>query len=95
VAEPTAEEVTSGAASFLELRELTKDFPGVRALDGVSLELARGEILGLCGENGAGKSTLIKVLSGIYPAGTYGGQIVLEGKVVRFASLREITACSR
>ena len=81
--------MTSGRAPFLELSELTKDFPGVRALDGVSLELARGEILGLCGENGAGKSTLIKVLSGIYPAGTYGGQIVLEGKTVRFASLRE------
>jgi D-xylose transport system ATP-binding protein len=89
VAEPSPQEVTPGAAPFLELLELTKDFPGVRALDGVSLQLGRGEILGLCGENGAGKSTLIKVLSGIYPAGTYGGQIVLEGAPVRFASLRE------
>jgi D-xylose transport system ATP-binding protein len=88
VAESAPEEVTSGAP-ILELRNLTKDFPGVRALDGVSLELRRGEILALCGENGAGKSTLIKVLSGVYPAGTYGGEIVLEGKPVRFANLRE------
>jgi D-xylose transport system ATP-binding protein len=89
VAEPSAEEVTSGPAPILEVRDLTKDFPGVRALDGVSLQLGRGEILALCGENGAGKSTLIKVLSGIYPTGTYGGQIVLKGAPVRFASLRE------
>jgi D-xylose transport system ATP-binding protein len=89
VAEPAREEVTAGTAPLLELRGLTKDFPGVRALDGVSLELGRGEILALCGENGAGKSTLIKVLSGVYPAGAYGGEVVLEGRPVRFANLRE------
>jgi D-xylose transport system ATP-binding protein len=75
--------------SLLELRSITKDFPGVRALDGVSFDLGQGEIHALCGENGAGKSTLIKVLSGIYPAGSYGGEILLDGQVVRFKSIRE------
>jgi D-xylose transport system ATP-binding protein len=89
VAEPAAAEVAPGGSSLLELRAITKDFPGVRALDGVSLRLEPGEILALCGENGAGKSTLIKVLSGVYPAGTYGGEIVLRGQVKRFASLHE------
>ena len=73
----------------LELRAITKDFPGVRALDGVSFDLFPGEVHALCGENGAGKSTLIKVLSGCYPAGTYGGEIRLDGAPVRFRSLRE------
>jgi D-xylose transport system ATP-binding protein len=89
VAEPAAAEVARGDAPLLELRSITKDFPGVRALDGVSLTLARGEILALCGENGAGKSTLIKVLSGVYPAGTYGGEILLRGSAQRFHSLHE------
>lgn len=75
-------------APLLELRSLTKEFPGVRALDGVTLSLERGEIHALCGENGAGKSTLVKILCGYYPAGTYGGEIHLDGKTVRFASLR-------
>ena len=74
---------------LLELREITKDFPGVRALDGVSFDLEAGEVHALCGENGAGKSTLIKVLSGFYPAGTYGGEIVLDGKPVAFKSIHE------
>jgi len=89
VAEPAAAEVATGGSPLLELRAITKDFPGVRALDGVSLSLRPGEILGLCGENGAGKSTLIKVLSGVYPAGTYGGEIVLRGEVKRFRSLHD------
>jgi len=75
--------------ALLELRAITKDFPGVRALDGVSFDLERGEVHALCGENGAGKSTLIKVLCGYYPAGTYGGEILLEGKPVHFRSLKE------
>ena len=64
---------------LLELRNITKDFPGVRALDGVSFDLEPGEIHALCGENGAGKSTLIKVLCGVYPPGSYGGEILLDG----------------
>jgi D-xylose transport system ATP-binding protein len=74
---------------LLELRSITKEFPGVRALDGVSFDLEKGEVHALCGENGAGKSTLIKILCGYYPAGTYGGEILLEGKPVHFRSLRE------
>ena len=74
---------------LLELRNITKDFPGVRALDGVSFTLEKGEIHVLCGENGAGKSTLIKTLCGVNPWGTYGGEILLDGAQVRFQSLRD------
>ncbi len=74
---------------LLELKSITKDFPGVRALDGVSFDLEPGEIHALCGENGAGKSTLIKVLCGYHPYGTYGGEVVLEGKPVHFKSLKD------
>ena len=73
---------------LLELRAITKDFPGVRALDGVSFDLERAEVHALCGENGAGKSTLIKVLCGCFPSGSHGGEIVLEGRLVHFKSLR-------
>jgi len=75
--------------TFLEIRHLTKTFPGVKALDGVSLSVQRGEIHALCGENGAGKSTLIKILSGVYPHGAYSGEILLEGKPVHFRNIRE------
>jgi len=74
---------------LLELKNITKDFPGVRALDGVSFNLEAGEIHALCGENGAGKSTLIKTLCGVYPAGSYGGSIVLDGQAVNFNNLRD------
>jgi D-xylose transport system ATP-binding protein len=74
---------------LLELRDITKDFPGVRALDGVSFTLEKAEIHALCGENGAGKSTLIKTLCGVNPYGTYGGEILLDGAPVRFQSLRD------
>ena len=71
---------------ILEMRNITKEFPGVKALDNVSFSVKRGEIHALCGENGAGKSTLMKVLSGVYPSRTYSGDIVINGKVVAFVS---------
>lgn len=74
---------------LLELKNITKDFPGVRALDGVSFNLEVGEIHALCGENGAGKSTLIKTLCGVHPAGSYGGDIVLDGQTAQFNNLHD------
>ncbi|HVR43582.1 MAG TPA: ATP-binding cassette domain-containing protein [Thermoanaerobaculia bacterium] len=74
---------------LLEMRGITKTFPGVRALDEVSFDLAAGEIHALVGENGAGKSTLMKVLSGIYPWPSYGGEIVVEGTPRRFGGVRD------
>ena len=78
--------------NILEMKSITKVFPGVRALDNVSLSVERGEIHAICGENGAGKSTLMKVLSGVYPAGTYEGDIVYEGEVMSFKNLRDSEA---
>lgn len=72
----------------LEMRNITKVFPGVKALDSVDLTVRAGEIHAICGENGAGKSTLVKVLSGVYPHGTYEGEIVLDGEVQSFKSLK-------
>jgi D-xylose transport system ATP-binding protein len=74
---------------LLEMREITKTFPGVRALDGVSFDLYAGELHALVGENGAGKSTLMKVLGGVYPHGSYGGEVLIDGEVRRFASVRD------
>ena len=74
---------------ILEMRHITKEFPGVKALDDVSLEVRRGEIHALVGENGAGKSTLMNVLSGIYPFGSYTGEILYDGKVCHFQKIRD------
>ena len=60
-------------ANVLEMRGITKEFPGVKALSDVNLSVRQGEIHAICGENGAGKSTLMKVLSGVEPAGSYEG----------------------
>ncbi|RZU33991.1 multiple monosaccharide ABC transporter ATP-binding protein [Blastococcus saxobsidens] len=75
--------------NILEMRSITKTFPGVKALEDVTLSVRRGEIHAICGENGAGKSTLMKVLSGVYPAGQYDGEIVLDGRVSTFGGIRD------
>jgi putative multiple sugar transport system ATP-binding protein len=71
------------------MRDITKTFPGVKALSNVNLVVEEGEIHAICGENGAGKSTLMKVLSGVHPAGSYEGDIVYKGEVRKFASIRD------
>ncbi|MFS0866954.1 multiple monosaccharide ABC transporter ATP-binding protein [Microbacterium sp. 179-B 1A2 NHS] len=78
--------------TILEMRGITKTFPGVKALSNVNFAVQRGEIHAICGENGAGKSTLMKVLSGVYPHGTYDGEIHYAGDVVEFKNLRDSEA---
>ncbi|KQO61525.1 multiple monosaccharide ABC transporter ATP-binding protein [Curtobacterium sp. Leaf261] len=74
------------------MRSITKEFPGVKALSDVSITVRAGEIHAICGENGAGKSTLMKVLSGVYPYGTYAGDIVFEGEEMRFSGIKQSEA---
>jgi len=78
--------------TILEMRSITKEFPGVKALADVSITVQAGEIHAICGENGAGKSTLMNVLSGVYPAGTYTGDIIFQGKPVHFKDIRSSEA---
>ncbi len=77
------------AEIHLEMRNITKRFSGVTALDDVSLSVENGEIHALVGENGAGKSTLMNVLSGVYPHGEYEGQIFLNGEECVFRDIRD------
>lgn len=77
---------------LLEMKGIAKKFGGVPALDGIDLTLMPGECIGLCGENGAGKSTLMKVLSAVYPHGTWDGQILMDGKPLEAHSIRESEA---
>ena len=74
---------------LLEMKNISKSFSGVKALDGIHLQVRRGECVGLCGENGAGKSTLMKVLSAVYPYGTWEGEILWEGHELKASSIRE------
>ena len=75
--------------AILEMRRITKTFPGVKALDNVNITVKAGEIHALVGENGAGKSTLMKVLSGVYPYGSYSGEIFYEGQERRFSGIAD------
>lgn len=74
---------------ILEMNHIVKEFSGVKALNDVNLKVKRGEVHALCGENGAGKSTLMNVLSGIYPFGTYTGDIVYNGEVVKNRGIKD------
>ena len=77
------------AEVILEMKNITKTFPGVKALDNVNLKVEKGEIHALVGENGAGKSTLMNVLSGIYPYGTYEGDIIYDGQICKFGKISD------
>ncbi|QDD66721.1 D-xylose ABC transporter ATP-binding protein [Herbaspirillum seropedicae] len=77
---------------LLEMKGIVKSFGGVRALDGIDIKIRPGECVGLCGENGAGKSTLMKILSGVYPHGTWEGEILWDGKPLQAHSVRDTEA---
>jgi len=76
-------------SAILEMRDITKTFPGVKALSNVNLTVEEGEIHAIVGENGAGKSTLMKVLSGVYPSGTYDGKIIFRGAECQFKGIHD------
>ena len=77
---------------ILEMNHITKEFSGVKALNDVNIKVRKGEIHALCGENGAGKSTLMNVLSGVWPYGTYTGDVVYKGEVCQFHNLKDSEA---
>lgn len=77
------------AKILLEMRNITKTFPGVKALDDVNLKVVEGTVHALVGENGAGKSTLMNVLSGVYPYGSYEGDIIYEGEICKFSKIKD------
>ncbi|MDD7593415.1 MAG: sugar ABC transporter ATP-binding protein [Peptoniphilaceae bacterium] len=77
----------------LEMTDITKEFPGVKALDQVNLQVTRGEIHAICGENGAGKTTLMNVLTGTYPYGSYSGEIRYNGELCQFNKIEDSEAC--
>ena len=77
------------AKILLEMKNITKTFPGVKALNNVNFQVEEGEIHALVGENGAGKSTLMNVLSGIYPFGTYEGDIIYDDEVCMFQNIKD------
>ena len=87
-ADQSGSEIPAGQV-ILEMRDITKEFPGVKALSNVSMIVRRGEIHAICGENGAGKSTLMKVLSGVWPTGSYTGEMFFEGQPVQFSNIRD------
>lgn len=74
---------------ILEMKNITKEFPGVKALDNVTFKVKKGEVHALCGENGAGKSTLMKVLSGVYPFGSYSGDIIINDEIQQFNNISD------
>ncbi len=74
---------------ILEMKHITKEFPGIKALDDITFKVERGEVHGICGENGAGKSTLMNVLSGVYPYGTFDGEIIYNGEKCEFNNIRD------
>ena len=77
------------ADTILEMKGIVKEFSGIRALNNVNLKIERGEIHALCGENGAGKSTLMNVLSGLYPYGSYSGEIIYNNELCKYKNLRD------
>jgi D-xylose transport system ATP-binding protein len=89
---PAARPAISEAGATLALRQVRKTFPGVQAVSEVDLEVRPGETVGIVGENGAGKSTLMKIISGVYPAGSYDGELALDGEPRRFRSVRDAEA---
>ena len=73
----------------IEMLNITKRFPGIIANDNITIQLKKGEIHALLGENGAGKSTLMKVISGVYPHGSYSGDMIVNGQKVAFKNIKE------